>query len=119
MELDDCVVEDDFLFGAVSNSLSVGGVLALDPKYVDMRDGMFEILLIRAPRNLTELSECLLAMQTQNYNNCAMITFQSTRRVKIFADPDMLWTLDGEREEGHEEVMVENLMHAIRLIQKV
>ena len=119
MELDDCVVEDDFLFGAVSNSLSVGGVMALDPKYVDMRDGMFEILLIRAPRNLTELSECLLAMQTQNYNNCAMITFRSTRRVKIFADPDMLWTLDGEREEGHEEVMVENLMHAIRLIQKV
>lgn len=119
MELDDCVVEDDFLFGAVSNSTSVGGILTLDPKYVDMGDGLFEILLVRAPRNLTELSEGILALQTQNYNNCAMITFRSTRRVKIIANPDMPWTLDGEREDGHEEVWVENLHHAIRLMQKV
>ena len=119
MELDDCVVEDDFLFGAVSNSTSVGGILTLDPKYVDMGDGLFEILLVRAPRNLTELSEGILALQTQNYNNCAMITFRSTRRVKILANPDMPWTLDGEREDGHEEVWVENLHHAIRLVQKV
>jgi len=119
MELDDGVVEDDFLFGAVSNSTSVGGILTLDPKQVDLGDGLFEILLIRAPKNLTELSECLLALQTQKYDNCAMITFRSTHKVKIFANPDMLWTLDGEREEGHEEVLAENLHHAIRMIQKV
>ena len=119
MELDDGVVEDDFLFGAVSNSTSVGGLLTLNPKQVDLGDGLFEILLIRAPRNLTELSECLLALQTQNYGNCAMITFRSTRRVRIFANPNMPWTLDGEREEGHKEILAENLHHAIRLVQKV
>ena len=119
MELDDGVVEDDFLFGAVSNSTSVGGLLTLNPKQVDLGDGLFEILLIRAPRNLTELSECLLALQTQNYSNCAMITFRSTRKVRIFANPNMPWTLDGEREDGHAEILAENLHHAIRLIQKV
>ena len=119
MELEDEVVEDDYLFGAISNSTSVGGILTLNPNQVDMGDGLFEILLVRAPRSLTELSECILALQTQNYSNCGMITFRSASRIKVIANPDMPWTLDGEREDGHEEVMVENIHHAIQLIQKV
>lgn len=119
MEMEERIVEDDFLFGAISNSTSVGGILTLNPSQVDMGDGLFEILLVRAPKNLTELSECLLALQTQRYNDCAMITFCSTNRVKVFANPDMPWTLDGEREDGHAQVIAENLHHAIRLIQKV
>ena len=118
MELDGEVVEDDFLFGAICNSTSVGGILTLDPKQVDMGDGQFEVLLVRMPRNLAEVTECIQAVQNQKYN-CSMITFRPTHSVRIFADPDMPWTLDGEREEGHEEVEVENLHHAIRLIRKV
>ncbi len=118
MEIDDQVVEDDYLFGAICNSTSIGGILTLDPKQVDMGDGLFEILLVRAARNLSEITECIQAVQSQKYN-CAMITFRSARKVKIFAQPDMPWTLDGEKEEGHEEVEVENLHHAIRLVQRV
>lgn len=118
MELDGRVVEDDFIFGAISNSTSVGGILTLDPHVVDMADGLLEILLVRAPRNLMEISECIQAVQSQKYN-CSMITFQSARSVKVFVDPDMPWTLDGEKEEGHAEVDVENLHHAIRLVQRV
>ena len=117
MEIDGQVVEDDFLFGAICNSTSIGGILTLDPKQVDMGDGLFEILLVRAARNLEEIGECIRAVQSQKCN-CEMITFRSARSVRIFADPEMPWTLDGEREDGHEEVMAENLHHAIRLIQK-
>ena len=117
MEIDGQVVEGDFLFGAICNSTSVGGILTLDPKQVDMGDGLFEILLVRAPENLGEIHECIQALQSQKYN-CAMLTFRSARRVRIFADPDMPWTLDGEKEDGHETVEVENLHHAIRLMQK-
>jgi YegS/Rv2252/BmrU family lipid kinase len=118
MEIDGRVVEDDFLFGAISNSTSVGGILTLDPKQVDMADGKLEILLVRAPQDLLELSECILAVQNQKYN-CAMITFRSAEKIKVYADPYMPWTLDGEREEGHAHVDVENIHRAIRLIQKV
>ena len=111
------VVEDDFLFGAISNSLSVGGVLTLDPKQVDMSDGKFELLLVRAPQDLTEVSECIRALQTQKYN-CRMITFLSTSQVRVTADADMAWTLDGERENGHETVEAKILHHAIQLIQR-
>ena len=117
MDIDGEIVEDDFLFGAICNSTSVGGILNLDPKQVDMGDGLFEILLVRAPENLAEIHECIQALQSQKYN-CAMLTFRSARRVRIFADPDMPWTLDGEKEDGHETVEVENLHHAIRLMQK-
>ena len=117
MEIDGEVVEDDFLFGAICNSTSIGGILTLDPRQVDMGDGLFEILLVRAARNLEEIGECIRAVQSQKYN-CEMITFRSARNVKIFANPDMPWTLDGEKEEGHQEVTVENLHHAIRLMQK-
>ena len=118
MEMDGEVVEDDFLFGAICNSTSVGGILTLDPKQVDMADGLLEILLVRAPRNLGEISECLQALQSQQYN-CAMITFRSAHHVTVCADPDMPWTLDGEREEGHEVVEVQNQHLAFKLIQEV
>ena len=117
LEIDGQVVEDDFLFGAICNSTSIGGILTLDPKQVDMGDGLFEVLLVRAARNLTELSECIQALQNQTYN-CAMITFRSAKSVKIYADPGMNWTLDGEKEDGHKEVTVENLHHAIRLVKR-
>ncbi len=119
MEIDGEVVEDDFLFGAISNSTSVGGILTLDPKYVDMSDGLFEILLVRAPISLTEIAECIQALQSQDYRNCGMVTFRSARRVRILADSGMPWTLDGEREDGHLEVVAENIHHAFRLVKKV
>ena len=57
LEIDSGVIEDDFLFGAISNSTSVGGILTLDPKQVDMSDGMFELLLVRSPKDLMEVRE--------------------------------------------------------------
>ena len=119
MELENETVEDNFLFGAISNSTSIGGILTLDPQIVDMADGYLEVFLVRAPRNLTEISECIQALQSQRYNDCAMITFGPARKVHVTAEPDMPWTLDGEKFDGQAEIDVENLHHAIRLIQKV
>ena len=117
-QLEDAVIEDDFLFGAISNSTSLGGILTLDPKQVDMGDGVFELLLIRAPKDLLELNECVWAVQKQKYN-CAMMTFVSTRELTVFPDPQMDWTLDGERCGGAQCIHVENLHHAIRLMRRV
>jgi YegS/Rv2252/BmrU family lipid kinase len=118
MEIDGEIVEDDFLFGAICNSTSVGGILTLPPDRVDMRDGVFEVMLIRAPRNINEIPECLLAVQNQTYN-CGMITFRSAKSVKIFTDPFMTWTLDGEKADGYSEILVENLHHAVQIVKRV
>ena len=116
MEMDGKTIEDDFIFGAICNSTSVGGILTLDPKQVDMRDGYFEVLLVRYPRDLVEVAECIQAVQRQTYN-CKMMTFCSTRQLTITADPQMDWTLDGEKEPGSANIQVENLHHAFRLVQ--
>lgn len=109
--------EGDYLFGAISNTTSVGGVLTLDPKRVDMNDGLFELLLIKYPKGPLEWNECIRALTTQDYAS-HMITFCSTPRLTITASPDMNWTLDGEFEAGHEVVEVENLYSAIQLQMK-
>ena len=114
MELDGEVLEGEYLFGAISNSTSMGGVLKLDPKQVDMADGLFEILLVRMPKDLLELSDCINAIQKQNYN-CKMMTFRTAKKVTVHAQMGMDWTLDGEREPGHEQIEVENIHLAITL----
>lgn len=109
------VFEDDYIFGAISNSTSVGGILTLDPDTVDMNDGLFELLLIKKPGNALELNDCIRALQEQKYDS-PMLTFHSAAHLTIYADPAMDWTLDGERELGHDCVEVHNLHNAIRLI---
>ena len=111
------ILEDDYLFGAVCNSTSVGGIMTLDPEQVDLQDGKFEVLLIRAPKTLQEIPECLLAVQKRQYNS-VMMTFRSASRITVEADPEMAWTLDGEREDGYAVVQILNLHKAIRIIQK-
>lgn len=118
MEIDGDLLEDNFLFGAVCNSTSIGGILTLPPDQVDMGDGIFEVMLVREPRNLTELTECIQAVQSQKYN-CAMITFRPAREIRVLADPYMAWSLDGEKADGYAEIPIRNLHHAMRLIQKV
>ncbi len=117
LELEDgTVIEDDFLFGAISNSTSVGGVLTLSEDRVNMADGVFELLLIRAPKDLTELRDCVLALQQKTYN-CNMLRFLSTARLTVNAPADMDWTLDGELERGHSQVEIRCLPQAIRVIK--
>lgn len=115
MELNDEVLEDNYLFGAVCNSTSLGGILTLNPKVVDMSDGQFEILLIRAPKDIQELHECILALTNQTYN-CGMMTFRSASSIHVSADTQMDWSLDGEKATAAQSFTIENLHKRISLV---
>ncbi len=116
LELDGEALEDDYLFGAICNSTSVGGILTLDPEQVDMADGKFEVLLVRAPKDLGEVAECISAVQKQQYN-CRMMTFRSASCVKVLSAEALDWTLDGEKGPTCDQVTVTNLHHAVRLVR--
>lgn len=115
IEIEDEVVEDDYLFGAICNSTRVGGVLTLNPEIVDMSDGKFEVLLVRAPRDLVELHECIVALKKQEYN-CGMITFRSAKSIKVYTDSEMYWSLDGEKASADKEVEITNLNKRIEIV---
>ena len=117
LELDGVPLEGEFLFGAVSNSTSVGGALTLDPRRVDLRDGKFEVTLIRMPRNMAEVTECVQALLSQSYD-CAAITFRSVSNLTIRQAPEVDWTLDGERAAGTGLIRIENKNRAIRLVHR-
>ncbi len=112
---DGTVIEDDFIFGAICNSTSVGGVINLDPKMVDLSDGLFELLLIRLPKDLFELNEIVVALSSKKYKT-KMITFISAKSILIETTENINWTLDGEYARGEEIIKVENLNKAIKLI---
>lgn len=115
LKMEQGVYGGEYIFGAVCNSTSVGGILTLSDDLVDMNDGKFEVLLIKSPSNILELNQILLALTTQNFNS-PMISFFSSSRLEITADPDMPWTLDGEYQEGSETIVIENIRDAIQLM---
>ena len=115
VEVDGQMVEDDYIFGAVSNATSVGGVLTLDPERVDMNDGLLELLLVKMPHGAVELTECIRALRRKNYDS-PFVTFLNGADFTVTAAPDMDWSLDGEWCRGSDGIRIRNLRDAITLI---
>ena len=115
IDLDGETIEGKYIFGAICNSTSVGGVLNLDPKQVDMSDGKFEVLLVRAPKSLLELTECLQAFQNKTYN-CRMVSFRSASSVRVTMPDPVDWSLDGELHKGVHTAHITNQHLAYRLL---
>lgn len=107
--------EGDYIFGAVSNSTSVGGILTLDKRVVDMNDGQFELLLVKYPRNMTELAEIIRALTSQRYDSPPLV-FRTASKLSVTADPGMDWTLDGEFAKGSNSIEIENLHSAVHIV---
>ena len=106
---------DDYIFGAIANSTSVGGIISFDERLVTMNDGKFEMLLVRRPKNLPELNRCINALLTQNYN-CDMIDFGTLTAAEITTDNPLTWSLDGERADTDGKVKVTNLKNAVTML---
>lgn len=92
---DDAVYEDDFIFGAVTNSISVGGVINLPRDMVSMSDGRFEVLLIRSVENPEDLPDTIHACIDLNFDHENVILTQSSN-VKMEFEENTPFTLDGE-----------------------
>ena len=115
VETEDRTVHDDYVFGAVSNSTSVGGLVRLDAGIVDMSDGLFEVILVRQPRTPADLSKILLALNTGVLENNEMFEFFKASKITFRMDQPAPWSLDGEFDEGAAVVTVENRAHALIL----
>lgn len=116
IEADHVLHQGDYIFGAISNSTSLGGILSISPDMVDMNDGEFECMLIRNPESAMQLSKILHAVTTSQFEDCDMIEFFSAGALKINKGPEGGWSLDGEYEQGSDGTEVKNLHSAIKLI---
>ena len=113
------VFEDNYVFGAITNTTSIGGVVKFDPKTVNMSDGMFELFLIKPPADVIQITQCIDAINTKKYNKSDIITFASAKEVVVESDGNFSWTLDGEKHVGMKKIKVSNIHHAVNIIKKV
>ena len=111
------VLEDDYIFGAVSNTTSLAGLLTLPAELVDMCDGKLEIMLLKMPKNLVALASMANALRKHNYSHPS-ITFLNATSVKVTAPEDMDWTLDGEQQPGVTQTQIRCVPQAVRLVVK-
>ena len=111
------VIEDDFLFGAVSNSMSLGGVLKFDSNVINLNDGMFEIVLIHKPSNILELQSIIDGLLKKDFTRRGL-TFLHSDSVAFEGGENIPWTLDGEYNPGGNNIEIKNLHSALRLLLK-
>lgn len=112
---DDVVIEEEFLYGMVTNSLSVGGFQNITGKNVTLDDGVFEVTLIRKPKNMIELNQTMVALVSGNIDTDTMYCFK-TSHVEFEGDGGVAWTLDGEFGGYHKKVIVSNEQRAVEII---
>ncbi len=106
--------EGDYLFGAVSNSASVGGMNLFGDTDIHQDDGKMELMLIRAPKNLKEFNAVLAALATREEGN-PYITFKQVKYANFYSDEEVQWTLDGEYGGAYTETKIEVVNKAITL----
>jgi YegS/Rv2252/BmrU family lipid kinase len=94
VEWDGGECEGEFIYGAVSNSVSVGGFKGPMADQVVLDDGIFEVMLVRMPHSLPEMQEIITTLLTGESNE-QVLCFQSSR-VIVQSAQDIPWTLDGE-----------------------
>lgn len=107
--------EGDFIFGAVCNSTSLGGLVKLDPKHVSMDDGTFELLLLRMPKTALDLQNLITAMTRMQYDYPGVI-FRHVKNVVLTTNENISWSLDGEYAASAPRVEIQCLPGAIELV---
>ena len=105
------IFEDEYIFGALSNSLSIGGMQNLIGRDVALDDGLLEGLFIKKTQNVVELEQITRALLTRNFN-CPSLHFAKSSRFEIDSQKTA-WTLDGENGGEHEHVLVEAKKQAL------
>lgn len=114
IEYDGQEIEGDFIFGMITNSISVGGFKKITGKYVQLDDGEFEVTLIKRPANPVELNTIMAALLNRNINTDLMYCFK-TSSLGIAFEEEVAWTLDGEFGGRHKEVMIQNCRQALEI----
>ena len=114
VEYDGGVIEDEFMYGMVTNSLSVGGFKGITGDDVELDDGLFEVMLIRTPRNAVELNEIIAALTKLRPESDLIYTFK-TEELQISPYQAIPWTLDGEYGGEQTQIRLKNMRRALTI----
>lgn len=112
---DEQVIEENFVYGMVTNSKSVGGFRNIIGRNVVFDDGDFEVTLIKSPKNALELQEIIAALLIEQIDTKHMYTFK-TNHIAFESLEEIPWTLDGEFGGQHDYVQIDNERQALQIM---
>ncbi len=107
---------DNFIYGSVSNSTSLGGVNINRHSDIEMNDGLFEVVLIKAPQSPMDVQNIIAALLVQNYSGPYLKYFK-TDNIKIEFEKETRWTLDGEFGGNIKSARIDVVPKAIGLLK--
>lgn len=109
--------QQDYIYGMITNSTSVGGMKNLTGKPADilLDDGLFEVTLIHTPRNVIELQEIIGTLMMPSRESELVDTF-TTSSIRLQSMKDIPWTLDGEYGGTYTEVSITNRKKAVKIM---
>lgn len=105
---EDNILVENFIFGMITNSVSVGGFKNITGRNVKLDDGLFEVTLVKQPKNPIELNNILVSLMNHKIDTDVMYSFRTSKIVMEATEP-VAWTLDGENGGNHKSVKIENI----------
>lgn len=111
---DDVCLENEYIYGMITNSNSVGGFKGITGKDVLLNDGLFEVTLIKKPGNPLEWNNILTALVDKRSKSDAILTFKTSKLV-VESEEGVAWTLDGEFGGEHKTAVIENKKEALQI----
>lgn len=115
---DDNTIEDDFLYGMITNSISVGGFKGITGKNIVLDDGLFEVMLIKQPKNPLDLNVVLGALIGMDVKTDSIVNVKASRIV-INAAEKVPWVLDGEYGGSPKKVKIVNNKRAVKIMSGI
>ena len=112
---EDQMIEGDFLYGMVTNSLSVGGFKGITGKGVLLDDGKFDVILVRMPKKPSDLQNTINSLLVGEWNNASICHFH-TDRVTFDSSKSVPWVLDGESGGAHHRLTIQNHQQALEIM---
>lgn len=113
---EDKVIEDDFIYGMVTNTISVGGFKSYNNSEVELDDGLFEMLFIKMPKSPIDLHLIAASLLTQKPDERVMY-FDRTDKLTVISDKEISWTLDGEDGGAWRKTEIITKHKAVRIIR--
>ena len=115
VEYDEGVIEANLVYGSMSNSTSVAGIVRLNEEMVSLGDGMSELVLVKDPGSVEGFGEILTSILSQKYDSDKLLVLH-TKRAKFSFEKPVAWTRDGEAGGEYTEVELCNYKAPVRLI---
>lgn len=118
IEYDGRVIEDNFIYGMITNTKSVAGFKLVTGSKVSLNDGLYEVTLIKEIKNPLEIESILESLVNGRKKSENVYRFKASNLTICSKEP-VAWVLDGESGGVHKKVEISNGEKAVRIMSGI